>query len=33
MKTVIYALDWTEFESGWGCRPDGLQVFLEYSEL
>ena len=28
MKTnIIYALDWTEYESGWGCRPDGLQVF------
>ena len=32
MKT-IYVLDWTEFESGWGCRPDGIQLFLDYSEL
>lgn len=29
----IYILDWTEFESGWGCRPDGMQIFTEYSEL
>lgn len=32
MKT-IYVLDWTEFESGWGCRPDGIQVFTSYEEL
>jgi hypothetical protein len=30
---TIYALSWTEFESGWGCRPDGLQVFTSYDEL
>ncbi len=34
MKTnIIYALDWTEYESGWGCRPDGLQVFTSHAEL
>jgi len=33
MKSMIYALDWTEYESGWGCRPDGLQIFNSFAEL
>lgn len=24
---IIYILAWEEYESGWGSRPDGLQVF------
>lgn len=23
----IYILEWTEYERGWGSRPDGLQIF------
>ena len=24
----LYAYSWTEYERGWGCRPDGVTVFL-----
>ena len=23
---VVYVLEWTESEAGWGCRPDGISV-------
>lgn len=30
MKKVVYelvAINWTEYERGWGCRPDGWTVY------
>jgi hypothetical protein len=26
MIVALYAVSWTEFERGWGCRPDGFSL-------
>lgn len=26
MILAAYRIDWTEYESGWGCRPDGSSL-------
>lgn len=28
MATACYRIDWTEFECGWGQRPDGYTLYL-----
>ena len=27
-KFIVFGESWTEFESGWGCRPDGYTLHL-----
>lgn len=29
---AVYAIDWTEFERGWGQRPDGTTLYKNKSE-
>jgi len=31
MKRVVI-VDWTEYERGWGCRPDGVSVHLSVED-
>lgn len=28
MKAAVYAVNWTEYERGWGSRPDGHTLHL-----
>ncbi len=30
---LIYCLNWTEYERGWGNRPDGFQLFYSMEGL
>ena len=29
---ALYAVEWTEYERGWGCRPDGHSVHRNLNE-
>lgn len=31
-KNVAYAIDWTEYECGFGCRPDGRSFHASRTE-
>ena len=28
MKNVVYAVEYTEYERGWGQRPDGVCIYI-----
>lgn len=31
-KHVAFVVSWTEYERGWGCRPDGTSVHTDEAE-
>ena len=32
LVTAVYYINWTEYESGWGQRPDGVSIHRSQAE-